>query len=158
MGDYDFLGQVAVQCGIREHFHAVAMKPGKPNFFGTWRAHGVGGGTRLVFGLPGNAVSALVSFHQLVRPGLLKMMGLSELPQLDLSAELTRDCRKKPGRLELLRGRLEVSGDRLFVHPSKGQGSHMMGGLATADCLILFPHDRDLLKKGDLVKVRQIAW
>jgi molybdopterin molybdotransferase len=157
-GDYDFVPRVATELGVKERFKRVAIKPGKPNFFGTWRAPGRTGRTRLVFGLPGNAVSALVSFYQLVRPALLRMMGLPAPTELDLSAELTEDCNKKKGRLEWLRGRLEVVDGRLLVHPSTRQGSHMMGGLALADCLIHFPLDRELLKKGEQVDVRQIHW
>jgi len=178
VGDYDFLRRVAAECGIKEGFRAIAVKPGKPNFFGTWRppreaagrARTGGGsrsgaragsrdaGTRLVFGLPGNSVSALVSFHQLVRPGLLKMMGLSELDEPKLSAELTDECHKKPGRMELVRGRLETAGGRLLVRPTKRQGSHMMGGLAAADCLIIFPRDKKQIMKGEHVEVKPLAW
>jgi molybdopterin molybdotransferase len=157
-GDYDFVPRVAAELGIRERFQKVAIKPGKPNYFGTWRAPGRGGRTRFVFGLPGNAVSALVSFYQLVRPAMLKMMGLPAPTELDLTAEITEDCHKKKGRLEWLRGKLEIVDGRLLVHPSKRQGSHMMGGLAAADCLIYFPGDRDLLRKGEQVDVRQINW
>jgi molybdopterin molybdotransferase len=158
VGDYDYLRRVAAECGIKEQFRAIAVKPGKPNFFGTWHAPGRAGGTRLVFGLPGNSVSALVSFHQLVRPALLKMKGLTVQAEPTLCAELTAECRKKPGRMELVRGRLESLSGRLLVHPTKRQGSHMMGGLAAADCLILFPHDRERLGKGETVEVQPLAW
>jgi molybdopterin biosynthesis enzyme len=60
--------------------------------------------------------------------------------------------------MELVRGRLEAIDGRLFVHPTSRQGSHMMGGLALADCLILFPHDRERLHKGEHVEVQQLAW
>jgi molybdopterin molybdotransferase len=158
VGDYDFLRRVAAECDIVEHFRAIAIKPGKPNFFGTWRGPGRSGGTRLVFGLPGNSVSALVSLHQLVKPALLKIMGRTSDAEPRLSAELTEECRKKPGRMELVRGRLEAERGRLLVHPTSRQGSHMMGGLAMADCLILFPHDRERLDKGEAVEVQPLAW
>lgn len=158
VGDYDFVRPVAEELGIDERFRAIAVKPGKPVFFGTWRPPGKRGPVRVFFGVPGNPVSAMVSLHEFVRPALLKMMGLPEPHDLSVVAELSEECRKKPGRLHLLRGRLQVVDGRLLVHPSERQGSHMMGGMATADCLIFFPRGSTLLKKGDRVRVKLISW
>jgi molybdopterin molybdotransferase len=158
VGDYDFVRPVAESLGIDERFRAIAVKPGKPVFFGTWRAPGRGAGTRLFFGLPGNAVSALVSLHQLVRPALRKMMGDSGLSELSLTAELTEGCSKRHGRLQLMRGRLAAVDGRLLVSPEARQGSHMMGGMAGADCLIHFPAGRQRLEAGESVKVGLISW
>jgi molybdopterin molybdotransferase len=158
VGDYDFVRPVAESLGIDERFRAIAVKPGKPVFFGTWRGPGRRSRTRLFFGLPGNAVSALVSLHQLVRPALCKMTGDPAPQDLVLTAELTEKCLKKHGRLQLMRGRLTTSGERLLVHPVTRQGSHMMGGMAQADCLIHFPAERRELHKGDRVRVSLISW
>jgi molybdopterin molybdotransferase len=158
VGDYDFVRPVAESLGIDERFRAIAVKPGKPVFFGTWRSPGRGAPTRLFFGLPGNAVSALVSLHQLVRPALHRMMGDSEPAELSLTAELTERCSKRHGRLQLMRGRLAAADGRLLVSPDTRQGSHMMGGMAHADCLIHFPADRQSLEAGERVKVGLIRW
>ncbi len=158
VGDYDYVRPVAKELGIVEMFRAIALKPGKPVFFGTWRARGEKPGTRLVFGLPGNPVSSLVSLHQLVRPALLRMMGVPEPVEMGLSAELSEECRKRHGRLGLLRGRLEAKDGRLVAHPRSRQGSHMLGGMAVADCLILFPADRRRLEKGEQVGVKLLSW
>ncbi len=158
VGDYDFVRPVAESLGIDERFRAIAVKPGKPVYFGTWRGPGRRGKTRLFFGLPGNAVSALVSLHQLVRPALRKMMGDAAPGDLALTAELTEECRKRHGRLQLMRGRLVAEDGRLLVHPDKRQGSHMMGGMAHADCLIYFPAGRQRLEAGERVKVGLISW
>lgn len=158
VGDYDFVRPVTAELGIRERFRAIAVQPGKPVFFGTWHAPGRSGPTRLVFGLPGNPVSALVSLHQIARPALQKMMGHPAPADLGLTAEITEECRKKPGRLRLLRGRLETTGGRLVVTPSRHQGSHMISGMAYADCLILFPLDQERLEKGQQVDVKLLAW
>jgi molybdopterin molybdotransferase len=149
---------VTAELGINEHFRAVAVKPGKPVFFGTWKAPGRGGGTKLFFGVPGNPVSALVSLHQFVRPALQKLMGSPAPAELTLTAELTEECKKKPGRLRLLRGRLESRNGRLLVHPRSRQGSHMMGGMANADCLICFPSESKRLEKGRPVEVKLLTW
>jgi len=165
VGDFDFVRSVAAEVGVEEVFWKLAVKPGKPCFFGTWRPPGSRGRSsrRLVFGLPGNPVSALVSFHLLVKPALLKMMGLPAAPPVPRTARLDTDCRKEPGRLEFLRGVLrEESGSRgdpiLVVHPVTRQESHMIGGLAGADCLILFPRQATRLKRGQRVEILPLCW
>jgi molybdopterin molybdotransferase len=158
VGDYDFVRPVTEEIGIDEHFRAVAVKPGKPVFFGTWKASGRGAGHKILFGVPGNPVSALVSLHEFVRPALKKMMGDPAPASLIVPAEIAEECTKKPGRLRLLRGSLERRDGRLFVHPRRKQGSHMMGGMANADCLIRFPGSSRRLEKGQSVDVILINW
>jgi molybdopterin molybdotransferase len=158
VGDYDFVRPVTADVGIEERFRAVAVKPGKPVFFGTWKAPGRGGAAKLFFGVPGNPVSALVCLHQFVRPALRKMMGDPAQREQFLSAELAGECVKRPGRLHLTRGRLESRDGRLVVHPLSRQGSHMMGGMANADCLILFPSHQHKLSRGQTVQVVRIDW
>jgi molybdopterin molybdotransferase len=161
VGDHDHVRGEAVRAGVREIFRRVAVKPGKPTYFGTvpGRRRGAGGSRhRLFFGLPGNPVSALVCFQLFVRPALLRMMGLAEVAALTLRAELAEECRKAPERLEWLRGRLEFRDGVLRVVPSKRQGSHMLGGLATADCLIRFPRTATRLAAGEEVEVRLLPW
>ena len=103
-------------------------------------------------------VSRQVSFHQLVRPAILKMMGLENVERRGLLAELTADVRRKPGRREFLRGIMETDAGRPLVRPVSGQGSHMQGGLAKANCIIDVPPDRAELKKGEQVLVELLTW
>jgi molybdopterin molybdotransferase len=154
VGDHDHVRAVAAEMGIREVFRKIAVKPGKPVIFGLAGSHP----RRLFFGLPGNSVSALLSFYQLVKPALLRMMGAGDSDVLTLQATLSDDCRKRPGRLEWLRGRLIVRNSKLNVHPCKHQGSHMMSGLAEADCLIHFPREHKSLKRGESVTVHLLSW
>lgn len=152
VGEYDFVKDVCNDVGIRTEFWKIAIKPGKPNFFGTK-------GKKLFFGLPGNPVAALLSFHLLVRPALQKMMGMQNEPTVRLSAQMKADARKKPGRAEFLRAKLGAnSNGNLCVTPTQGQDSHMMGGLANADCLIYFPKDASELKSGDTVTITPLQW
>jgi len=161
-GKYDFMRDVAASLGIHETFESLAVKPGKPTFFGTWRppASLSSRTRRLVFGLPGNPVSALVSFHQLVKPALLRMAGAPASRQPIVHAQLTENCRKKPGRLTWLRGMLvrdERSGAPT-VRPVGNQGSHMLSGLAEANCLIHFPQEAAELNSGQQVEVLRLSW
>lgn len=154
VGDYDFVKDIAEEIGIETVFWKIAIKPGKPVYFGILDQ---GNSRKLIFGLPGNPVSALVTFHQLVKPALLKMMGLNYQP-LRLAAKLSAPLKKQAGRMEFVRGKLRSEEGQLLVSPAKGQDSHMMGGIATADCLIYFPLDSQTLAAGDMVTVEQLIW
>ncbi len=151
VGEFDFVKDVAEQLGIETLFWRIAIKPGKPVYFGKT-------GKKLVFGLPGNPVSALVTYHQLVQPALLKMLGYPRTEPARMRASLTRDLRKRAGRQEFVRAHLTTNGADFTVTPSVGQDSHMLGGLAVANCLIDFPVDAEYLKAGQLVDIDLLEW
>lgn len=163
MGEYDLIKGALEALGVETRFWRIAIKPGKPVYFGITQYNGR---RRWVFGLPGNPVSALVTFHQLVRPALLKLCGQTDVSPLFISARLTQPLRKKPGRLEFVRGILEpVSGEGTEkksaswqVTPTEGQDSHMMSGLAQANALIHFPLEAEHLSEGSLVMSERIQW
>jgi molybdopterin molybdotransferase len=152
VGDRDYVRTILADVGVKTIYWSVAMKPGKPNYFGTYK-------NKLVFGLPGNPVSVLVSFFQLVRPTLLKMMGMKEFQDLHLRAMLGTSIKKKPTRLEFVRGTLrnDAKGN-LIAEPLKGQDSHMIGNLAQADCLIHLPKEKTEIEKGTMVSVTTLRW
>ncbi len=152
VGEFDFVKEGFLSLGIQPHFWKVAIKPGKPVFFGTSPG-------KVVFGLPGNPVAVLLTFHFLVRPALLKMMGYTPAPPLPIQARLAKTLKKRPGRMEWVRGHL--SADHLgeyTVTPTLGQGSHMLGGLATANAIIVFPENDALLPEGSVVLVYPLHW
>ena len=152
VGDHDLVRDVCHSIGVRQVFWRVAIKPGKPNFFGTK-------GKKLVFGVPGNPVAALVSFQLLVRPALLAMMGSAGAPALYLTARIAVHATKKAGRAHFLRAtlRLDEQGE-LHATPVRGQDSHMLGGLAAADCLVHFPERASGLRSGEKVTVTLLRW
>lgn len=152
VGEYDLVKGVLNDFGVREIFWKVAMKPGKPNYFGVKNK-------KLVFGLPGNPVSAMVSFYVLIRPALCKLMGTTDFDSFIIKARLTESITKKPERMEFVRGILSrgESGE-LLVTPAKGQDSHMIGGMATANCLIYFSKGKTILKSSAFVDVELIQW
>lgn len=157
VGDYDIVKDVLEECGVSGLFWRIAIKPGKPVYFGTLDSKS-GSKRKLVFGLPGNPVSALVTFHQLVRPALLKMMGAGSADRFTLTATLKKRIAKKAGRLEFVRGILAIESGQLVVQPAAGQDSHMLGGLSQADCLIYFPLEQELLPEGESVQVELLSW
>lgn len=155
VGDYDFVHGARTVLGVRDLFAKLAIKPGKPNLFGL-----APDGTP-VFGLPGNPVSALVSFHQLVRPALARMMGAAVHPPRFLPVTLKQGVRKKKGRLNWLRGILSFDPEAdqaLGAELVSGQGSHMLSGLALADALVEIPSASDGVRGGDSLLAVPLNW
>jgi molybdopterin molybdotransferase len=152
VGDYDFVPEARRELGVRDLFTKVAIKPGKPNLFGLDRRQ------RPVFGLPGNTVSALVSFHQLVKPAVLQMMGAVECGSATLPVHLDAGVRRNPSRLNLMRGRMTHDSDRIIASLLTGQGSHMLSGLALADVLVEIPSGSTRAKAGEGVRAVKLDW
>ncbi|MDI6767279.1 MAG: molybdopterin molybdotransferase MoeA [Bacteroidota bacterium] len=147
VGEYDYVQEIFDKLKIKKIFWRIAIKPGKPTYFGTI-------GKKLIFGLPGNPVASLLIFNQIVKPAIRKMMGEIKHQPIILFAKLDEELKKRSGRLELVRGILrEDSKSEIIVAPTKRQGSHMLGGMIDANCLIYFPMDKSVLKKGSIVKV-----
>jgi molybdopterin molybdotransferase len=157
-GDYDFVQSALTAIGATTHFTRVAMKPGKPNAFATVPAQAAGGVTCLLFGLPGNPVSALVSFHHFVRPALLILMGAADISPSLIIAQMAVPLQKRAGRLEFVRATLAYEEGGVIAYPTGGQDSHMLGGLCAAQCLIHFPADSVKLDKDETVTVELLSW
>jgi molybdopterin molybdotransferase len=131
-------------------FAKVAMQPGKPQGFGT-TDDGM-----LLFGLPGNPVSAAVSFEVFVRPAILEMQGRSELHRARIRLPAGASWRTPPGRRQYLPAAIDRSDPaRWTVRPATGGGSasHLAGGLARAEALAVVGADVDSVEAGDLVDV-----
>lgn len=145
VGPHDLVRQVEASLGVEEVFWRVAVKPGKPIAFG------VRDGT-LVFGLPGNPVSALVGFELFVRPALRALQGLREpLPSFELG-RLALSRRRNPARDELVRARARRDGGEVLLEPLSGQESHMIARAAAADALVLVPRGEGELDAGTTVE------
>lgn len=151
VGEHDHLKDAFQECGIEQIFWRVAIKPGKPVWFGRRNK-------TLVFGLPGNPVSALVTMLLLVRPALLRLMGAPDDFEPFQRAELAESIFKKPGRTEFVRGTLTSQDGRLIATPTAGQGSHMLGGTGHANALIQAPAESTHLSAGSVVDVLPIKW
>lgn len=155
MGDLDFVSPALQSLGVRKVFHKVAMKPGKPNWFGVI---GEEKPSQWVFGLPGNPVAVLISYHQLVKPALLTMMGYKHPLPFTWEAILTETITKKDRRREFVRIRLEPKEREWLATPTRGQDSHMLGGVTKANGIAHFPEERSILEKGEKVLVQFLLW
>jgi molybdopterin molybdotransferase len=149
VGPHDLVRKVEAELGVVEVFWGVAMKPGKPISFGVLDG-------RLVFGLPGNPVSALVGFELFVRPALLALQGASDpLPRFE-RGRLATGLEPNAHRDELVRARLLVDGDGPVLDPLPGRESHMIARAAAADALVLVPMGEHELSPGSSVRFLRI--
>jgi len=145
VGPHDLVRSVGAELGIQQVFWRVAVKPGKPLWFGVR-------GETLVFGVPGNPVSALVSFELFVRPAVLALQGATEPgPRFGLGT-LARAVRRNDARDELLRARSSVEDGELVLRPVTGQESHMIVRAAEADALVLVPRGDGEISAGERVR------
>lgn len=143
MGEFD-VTKMVLRDEAEVEFFPVAMKPGKPQGFGTL------GGTPF-FGLPGNPVSVLVSFEQFMRPALLAMQGANALLRPRLVGIAGQDFHSDPSKEEFIR--VAFVGDEAppTVVQTGGSGSHVLSGAADADAFAVLPVNVETIEKGDPV-------
>jgi molybdopterin molybdotransferase len=133
-------------------FWKVAIKPGKPIAFGRF-------GRAYFFGLPGNPVSAMVTFYQLVQPALRVLQGVTapDLP-IVLRARCESRLRKQPGRLEFQRGILGRLPTGAYVVRGAGhQGAATLHSMGDANCFIILPLEQGDVEAGAEVDVQPFA-
>ena len=148
VGDFDYTKTVLQDLGVEEVFWRVAQKPGKPLYFGKKDQ-------TLFFGLPGNPVSSWFCFHLYVLPCLIKMQGGPfSIPTFTGFVDANTNPDKK--RTTFARGRYVNREGKVEVSLVSGQGSHMLGGLAKANCLVEIPSGDSLLPEKSQVKVYPI--
>jgi len=157
VGDHDHVRPVLEKLGCQLEFWGVKMKPGYPLAFGRFAGPAGGGDGALVFGLPGNPVSAAVTFEQFVRPSLLRMMGRARCFRSAVKARLGEKLTKKAGRLHFVRVTLEQRDGGWLAHSTGNQSSGVMSSLVQADALLVFPLEATELREGDEVTVQILA-
>ncbi len=135
VGAYDVVKEVLSRLGT-VGFDRVAMQPGMPQGFGT-----IGPDATPIFGLPGNPVSALVSFEVFVRPALRRMLGAEQIGRPQVTAHVTEALTSPPGKRQFVRVWVERDTDRWLARPTSGPGSHLLAGLAAANGLAVVPED-----------------
>ena len=150
MGDYDFTKVVFAELGADMHFWKLAIRPGQPLAFGHIQ------GT-LAFGLPGNPVSSMVTFEQLVRLAIMKMGGHRQWARPVVQAEFQERFSKRPDRRHFLRGILEHRNGKLTVRTTGPQGSGILTSMVRANGLIDIPEDVETGHPGDTVQVQVLS-
>jgi molybdopterin molybdotransferase len=147
VGAYDVVKEALGRMG-EVAFERVAMQPGMPQGFGL-----IGPDRTPFFGLPGNPVSAYVSFEVFVRPALRRMLGVEPLHRPTVRARLTQPVTSPPGKRSFLRAWVGVEKDEYVVSPVGGTGSHLIASLAAANSLIVVPESVTEHDAGAVVTV-----
>lgn len=144
VGEADFTREVMARVGDVA-FWRIAMRPGRPMAFGRV-------GRAWYFGLPGNPVAVMVTFHFLVRDALLKAMGATPRTLPWVHARALHPMRKRAGRTEYQRARLEAGADgRMEVRAIGNQGSGVLRSMSEANCIVVLHHDQGSVAAGDEV-------
>ena len=149
VGEADFVKQVVAETG-EINIWKIAMKPGRPLAFGRV-------GTAAFFGLPGNPVSVMTTFHQFVVPAIQRRSGQADVRALTLRARCNSDLRKRAGRYEFQRGILshDDTGE-LTVSITGKQGSGILTSMSRANCLILLDEHCSGVQAGEYVPVQPL--
>ena len=146
MGEKDVVKETLSALGTVS-FDKVAMQPGKPQGFGR-----VFDEQKPIITLPGNPVSAYVSFEVFVLPAIRRLMGRTPYRRPMVHAVLASDLQSKPGLRQYVRGIFEVTHRGAKVTPIHGHGSHLLGALAKSNALIVVGEDETALNLGDTVR------
>ena len=151
VGKYDLILRILAELQVEQKFWKVNVKPGGPVAFSTYEK-----AERKVpvFSLPGNPVSTVVTFLQFVKPGLEKLMGMQPIrPLLTLKAFLEHEIKKTDKKKNFSRGILRNEMGKLLVKTTGSQSSGALSSMVAANCLVLIPEDKEVLKAGDEVEV-----
>lgn len=153
VGDYDIVKDVLNAEGAM-HFWQVKMKPGKPLAFGILR------GKKQVplLGLPGNPVSAMMSFEIFARPAILTMLGKTKFERPQVTAVLQENVENSSDRRNFIRVRVERQGEDYIARTTGEQGSGILTSVSRANGLLVIPEDVTFVRQGDRVNVQMLDW
>lgn len=145
VGAYDLVHAALKRVGVSQEFWKVRIKPGKPLTFAQHE------GTPLI-GLPGNPISAMITFEVLVAPCLRQMLGDPMPHPQPVTARLTHAYARRPGRVEIARGVATKTAEGIEVTLKKLQGSGSLPSFVGVNALVILPSDRGELQAGETVE------
>lgn len=154
MGDYDIVKDILARDGEMV-FWKVRVKPGKPLAFGKIKGKGK---SIPHLGLPGNAVSCMVSFELFVRPALLKMMGKKNFAKPAVEAILEDTVKNDAGRRLYDRAIIEKRNGSYYARLTGSQSSGILTSMGLANGLVIISEDAKIVNKGDTVQVLMLDW
>ena len=144
-GDFDLVPRILQEIGAKIIFHKVAINPGKPLLFAAFEK-------KLIFGLPGNPVSALMVFDRFVRPALLKMMGSPVHGRPGRRAVAEEALKGTKGKEDYLRGIVQYREGAFFARSAGLQGSAQLATLARANATLIVPAAKERIASGETVE------
>jgi len=145
-GKYDLVKEVLMEVGVKPLFWKVAVKPGKPTFFGIRER-------TLVFGLPGYPVSSMMNFENLVKPAIFKMLGRRGYKRIKIRAVLKGEIKNSSGRKNFIRVRLIEENGRYLAIPAPSQKSGVLKSMVWANAVVVLSTDVRKVENGEEVLV-----
>lgn len=145
-GDCDLVRDILEELGARQLFWKVGIKPGGPTAFALY-------GTTPVFSLPGNPVSTMITFEEFVRPALLRMQGHRRVLRPLFKAVLREALKKKPGKVQIVRLRLEKEDGRWYATSAGNQQTAILRTMVDAQAIAVLPAGSSGYSAGDEVDV-----
>lgn len=145
-GDRDLVREVLAELGVAEAFWKIAIKPGRPTAFGTK-------GSTLVFCLPGNPVSTLVTFELFVRPALRQLQGITPAIRPFARALLAEAVTKRHSRVQFLRVQVRSEAGRLVAASAGDQNTGILSTMVRANGIVVLPAERERFEAGEEVDV-----
>lgn len=145
-GDCDLVRDILEELGARQLFWKVAIKPGGPTAFAIY-------GSTPVFSLPGNPVSTMITFEEFVRPALLRMQGHQRVLRPLFKAVLREAQKKKPGKVQIVRLRLEKEGGRWYATSAGNQQTAILRTMVDAQAIAVLPAESSGFAAGAEVDV-----
>lgn len=149
MGKYDLVENIFAELGVEVLFEKIAMKPGKPTVFGHR-------GDTFVFGLPGNPVSTIVSFHMFVRPLISFLLKDAHTNSKILQAQLEAPARCDPERAAVVPALVRFDDGRYRIQTAPWKGSSDLAGLSRANALVVIPRRAGVLEPGETVQFLEL--
>lgn len=143
-GKFDFVPKALDKLGVKQHFHRISQRPGKPFWFGTHPS-----GT-MVFAFPGNPVSSFMCFQRYLKPWLNQVF---RLPSPVVEAQLSKEISFTPDLTYMAQIKLKLREGKLYADPVKGHGSGDLANLADADGFIELPKEKSIFKAGEIYPV-----
>jgi molybdopterin molybdotransferase len=150
MGDRDLVCEMLQDVGVERRFWKVDIKPGRPTAFGLKAG-------LPVFSLPGNPVSAMITFEELVRPALLKMTGHQRVIKPFVRATLKETVTKKVGRVQFLRVHVVDDGERLLAVSAGDQNTGILSTMLRANGVAVLPANQERIAAGEEINVHMIG-
>jgi molybdopterin molybdotransferase len=150
VGKYDIVRETLLQIGVKPFFWKVAIRPGKPLFFGVL-------GKTLIFGLPGYPASSFITFEEFVRPAILALLGCKPIHRSQIKAVLREEIRKPKGIRSFLRVRLEYENGRYLASLSGSQKSSVLSSLANANGIAVISEEVEVIPSGGWVEVQLLG-
>jgi molybdopterin molybdotransferase len=145
-GDCDLVRDILEELGAKQMFWKVGIKPGGPTAFAMY-------GSAPVFSLPGNPVSTMITFEEFVRPALLRMQGQRRVLRPFFKAVLRESLKKKPGKVQIVRLRLEKEGGRWYATSAGNQQTAILKTMVDAQAIAVLPAGSTAFAAGDEVDV-----